>query len=177
MDKAEEKQAKSAKTKRRPRRETATSVPEEILPELGPAPLDGATEVPHRPDTAPAEIGSLPGDRYPTPQPEAVRPAKSRRKWKKRRHQQEDEEASKLQQPSDPPPGIVDRATPPDDAGAASSEISDGGPNPPEPEIIDLTIKEESPSPTPIPPARVPGGTLGLMAGWVRFVVFGRWTL
>lgn len=149
------------------RKKTASSVPEQALPEPGPA-LDSATEIPHRPDTAPAEIGSLP-DGYPTPQPEAGRRTKSHtRKWRKSRLQQEDQEASKLQQPSDPTPENVDQAKEPDDA-EVGSKASGDGPNSPKGEIIDLTIKEES------PPAQVSGsneGAPGLRAGCVRFVVF-----
>lgn len=138
------------------------------------------TEIPHRPDTAPAEIGSLPGDRYPTPQPEAGRRTRSRRKWGKRRLQQEDQEASKLQQPSDPAPENVDQVTKPDDAEIGSPKIPGDGPNPPKGEVIDLTIKEESPPTTPIPPVQVPGpneGAPGLKAGCVRSVVCCIWGL
>ena len=172
MGKEKEKQVTSAKTRRQPlaRKETTSSVPEETLPQSGPAPLK--TEIPHRPDTAPAEIGSLSVDRYPTPQPEAGRRTKSRaRKWRNR-PQQEDQDALKSRQPSDPP--HVDKATESDDAGAASSKNSGDGPNPPKGDIIDLTIKEESPTPSPNPPAQVPGPN-GLEAGCVRFVVFGLW--
>jgi len=140
-----------------------------MLPQLDPAPLGSTTEISHRPDTAPAEIGSLPGDRYPTPQPEAGRRTKSRtRRWRKSKPQQEDQEASGLQQPSDPTLENVDQATELDDAEVVSSKNSGDGLNPVE-EVIDLTIKEES------PPPHVPGsdeGGPGLKAGCVRFVMF-----
>ena len=174
MDKGEEKRAASAKTKRKPpaRKETASSDPGEMLPEPGPAPLDSAAEVPHRPDTAPAEAGSHPGDRFPTPQPEAVRNTRSRRRWKKR-PQKEDQEV--LKQPSDPLSDEVGQAPEPDDANVVSPKKTGGDPNPPEGEIIDLTIKEESPPTTPLLSTQVPEsdeGVPGLRAGWVRLVVF-----
>jgi hypothetical protein len=173
LGKAGEKQVAPARRRRKAlaRKETASSVPEETLPEPDPAPFDGAAETPHRPDTAPAEVGSLPGDMYSTPQPEAVHRTRSHR-GEKRKPQQDDQEAAKLQQPSGPPPGNVDRTTEPEDATAASSKISGDGPSPPEREIIDLTIKEESLPTTPIPHAQAPGSNEdppGLRAGWVRF--------
>ena len=83
---------------------------------------------------------------------------------------------SKLEQPSTPPPGNVNRTMEPDDVDATSSKFSSDGPNPPKADIIDLTIKEESPPATLIPPTQVPGSNesaSGLKAGWVRFQVFG----
>ena len=169
-DKAEEKQVAptKGKSKKPARKENASSVHEETLPKPGPAALDGVIEIPHRPDTAPAEIGSLPGDRYPTPKPEGMHRSKSSRR-RERKRQQEAREVAKLQQLSVPPPDDVDSEL--DGAKAASSKISANGPDLPTDEIIDLTIKEESRSATPIPPARGPElneGPAGLKAGWVR---------
>lgn len=100
-----------------------------------------------------------------------MRHTRSRRKWKRR--QQGDQEASTLQHLSGPLPDNVDQVTEPGDVKVASPKNSGDGPTPPE--IIDLTIKEESPPSTPILPAQVLGsneGVPGLKAGWVRFVVF-----
>ncbi|KAF9651467.1 hypothetical protein BDM02DRAFT_810756 [Thelephora ganbajun] len=171
----EEKLAAQAKEKRRPlaRKETPPFVPGGELLESGPAPLNGVTEVPLRPDTAPAEIASLPGDRCPTPQPEGMRRAKPHRK-KKRNPQREGEEVTKLQQPSGPPPDDPDPAMDPGDAKATPSNNPGDGPPPPNREIIDLTIKEESHPGTPIPPAQAPEskneGPAGLKAGWGSFL-------
>lgn len=162
------------KRKKPARKETPSSVPEGLLPDPGPAPFDRVAEMPHRPDTAPAEIGSLSGDRYPTPQPDDAHHTKPRRR-KKRKGQREDQEVAKLQQPSGPPPDNVDPATEQDDMKAASSKIPGEGPNPPKREIVDLTIKEESRPATPIPPAQGPEpneSPAGLKAGWVRFSGF-----
>ena len=178
MDKAGETQAIEAKIKRKvlARKETASSVPEQTLLKPGPAPFNDATEAPHRPDTAPAEIGSLPGDRYPTPQPEDVHHTKSRRKGKKRRSRQEDQETPKLQQPLGPPPDNVDQKNELDGTKVASPKISGDGSNPPEGDIIDLTIKEESPPMTPTLPTQVLGlnesASGFIKAGWVRPRVF-----
>jgi len=72
----------------------------------------------------------------------------------------------------------VDQATEPDDVVVVSSKIPGDSPNSPKGEIIDLTIKEESPPMTPIAPVQVPGqneGAPSLKAGCVRFVVFCIW--
>ena len=174
MDEAEEKQAALAKRKgKKPaRKETASSVLKETLPGQGSTPLDGVAEVPHRPDTAPAEIGSLPGDKSPAPQPEGVRRKnlRRRRQWRAR---PEHRGAAESDQPPDPPSDNVDPATEQGNAEAASSKIS-GDPSSPKKEVIDLTIKEESPPATPIPPPHAPEsneGPVGLKAGWVRFPV------
>lgn len=178
LDKAGEKRAAPAKAKRKPlaRKETACSVPEEMRPESSPVHLDDAMEIPHRPDTAPAEIGSHPGDRYPTPQPEAAHHAKPSRRWRRRNRQQGDRETLKLQQPSGSPPDNVDQTKEPDDTKAATPEFSGGSPDPLKGEIIDLTVKEESPPAVPIsPPAQVSGSNQDapdLKAGRVRFREF-----
>jgi hypothetical protein len=174
LGEAGEKQATLAKRKRKKPalRETAPSAPEETLPRQGPTPLDGVAgvPVPRRLDTALAEIGSLLGDRSPTPQPEDVHRKKSRQS-RKRRARQENREAAKLDQPSGPPSDNVSPATEQDDAEAAHLKISGDGPTSPKREVIDLTVKEESRPGTPIPPPQISEsseGVAGLKAGWVR---------
>jgi len=145
-----------AKQKTPAQKETASPPPEEKLPESGPAIPDD-----------PVGIGSPPG-------PKAMRLSKSRRS-KKRNPQQEHQEVAELQQPSSPPPDNVDPATEPGDAKAASPKTSGNSPDPPKREVVDLTIKEESRSATPIPPTGTPRsneGPAGLKAGWVRFRAF-----
>jgi hypothetical protein len=64
----------------------------------------------------------------------------------------------------------VDPTTKPDDAKVIFSTVAEGGSTPPEREIIDLTIKEESRPATPIPPPRASQSDedpAGLEAGWV----------
>lgn len=158
---------------KRPARKSTCSVPKERLQAQNPAPPDGATEIPHPFDTAPAEIPSLPGDRSPTLQPEGVRPSNRRRK-KKKGAQQDHQAAAKLDQPPDSPTDSVDPATEQDDANATSSKTPGDGPGSPKREVIDLTIKEESRSGTPMPPPQTPESNedpTGLKAGWVRFPV------
>jgi hypothetical protein len=175
MGKAGEKQAASLRRRRNApaRKEAAPPIPGETLPKPGLIPLGGAAEALHHPGAAPAEPGPLPGSSDLTPQLEVVRHKKSgpNKRGKPRRGDQE----AKLQQPSDPPTDNVDRTTEPDDARAASSKHSGNGLNPPEEDIIDLTIKEESLPGTPIPPVQAPvsdGEIPGLKAGWVRFQSF-----
>jgi hypothetical protein len=148
---------------------TASPVPEDELPESGPAFPDGVAEIPHRSDT-PAKIGSLPGDRYPTPQPEEAGHAKSSHRAKKRKLQKEGQEVAELQRPPAPTPDNTGLATEPGGAKVISSKVSGGGSNPAEKEIIDLTIKEESRSATPTFPAQaneLNRDPVGLNAGWV----------
>ena len=160
--------SKARATQKAPaRKRAAPLVPKDKLPEPGPALPDHATEMRHDSDSTPAVIGPLPGDRYPTPQPEDAHHTKSRRA-KKRKPRQGDQDAAELQQPPSPS-GDMDLATEPNDAKVISSKVSGGGSNPPE--IIDLTVKEESRSATPVSPARAPEPNedpAGLKAGWVR---------
>lgn len=170
MDEVEEKQATSARRKKKPtRRETASSVPEEMHPKPGPIPIDTAAEIPHRPDTAPAEIGTLPEDRYPTPQPGGAQRVKSH-EGKEPKARRRNKRAARLERPSGPPPDNLDPAPEQDDTKGAPSKASDDDPDPPK-EIIDLTIKEESCPGTPIPPQAPKSneGPTDLKAGWVRF--------
>lgn len=141
------------------RKKTASSVPEDKLQESGP-------EMPERSNLSPAEFGSPPGDRYPTPKPEEARRRKSRRNKRKKPHQ----EATELQQVPCPLFDGMDLAVGPDDGKGISSKSSGDGLNTPGKEVIDLTIKEESRSATPISLAQPPGsneGPAGLEAGWV----------
>jgi hypothetical protein len=76
-----------------------------------------------------------------------------------------------LQQPSSPPPNDVDPAAEPNDAKAISSKTSGEGSGPPEKDIVDLTIKEESRSVTPIPAPQTlvsDDNSSRFKAGWVR---------
>lgn len=151
-------------------RKTAPSILEDIPPEPGPAPPDGAAEIPHRSDTAPPEIGSHPRDRYPTPRPEELPHTKTRRTGE-RKHRQVGKESAKVKRPSGPPPHHMDPVTEPDDTKTNPPEISGDDSNPPEREVIDLTIKEESRPTTPVPPTQAPESRedpAGLKAGWVR---------
>ena len=168
MDKAEEEQAVLAKGKRkkRTRGKLAPPVPEESLTEPDPAPLDNVTEISHRPETAPAEIGPFPRNRSPAPQAEDVRHKKSRRS-RGRKIRQDGQGTANPEQPQDPPPDNVEPA-----AEAASLNILGDCSNSPKTEVIDLTIKEESRPGTPILPLQDPGskeGPAGFKAGWVRF--------
>lgn len=171
MDEAKERQAALAngKGKISTRNKAAPSVPEETHPRLEPAPIEAtATDTPHRPDTAPAEIGALPEDRSPAHQPDEGHRAK-RRKWRSKGARRELQEAAKVNRPSGPPSDDVEPETGRDDAEAAPSKVSGDNSNSPK-EVIDLTIKEESPPATPVPP-RAPQpnkGPTGLKAGWVR---------
>jgi len=173
LDKAGEKPAGKAKAKRKTpaRKEAASSVPKKTLPGPVPVPLDGVAEMLQPPDTAPAEVGSLSGDGYPTPQPDDAHHTKSYSQ-KKKKGQREGQEVAKLQQLSGPPLDNVNPVAEQDDTKADSSNLPGDGPNPPKREIIDLTVKEESRPATPIPPAQGPEsneGPTGLKAGWVRF--------
>lgn len=161
-----------AKKKRKAvaQKEAAASVSVDKPPEPGPAPLDSAREIHHRSGSGPAEIGSPPRDKHPAHQSEEVRHTRSRSS-RRRKPQRETEEAVELQQPSCPPPNDVDPATAPSDAKAISSKTSGEGSNPPEKDIIDLTIKEESRSVTPIPAPQTlmsDDGPPRFEAGWVR---------
>lgn len=167
----EEKQAAAqakAKQKTLVRKKTSSSVPENELPDSGPALPEDVTEMPHHSDTAPAENGPLPGDRYPTPQPEGAHHTKPHRGKKK--EQQGGQKVAEFQRLPGLPSDGKDPITGLDDAKVISSEVPDDGSNPPEKEVIDLTIKEESRSPTPTSPARAAElgeDPAGLKAGWV----------
>ena len=148
-------------------RKTVTySIPEVKLQEAGSALPYDTSDTPPRSETS-TKFGSLPGDRYPTPQPEETRQS---HRAKKRKSQQEGQEVAEPQRPPAPPPVNADPASESGDAKAVPSKVSDSGSNPAEKEIIDLTIKEESRSATPISPAQgheLDSGPAGLQAGWV----------
>lgn len=150
------------------RKKAAPSVPEDNLSGPDPPLSDGVVEFPHGSDITPTDIGPLPGDRYPTPQPEEIQHAKSHRAKKKKPHQEGQE--PELRRPPGPSSDQMDLAREPEDSKIISSKASGDSSNPPGREIIDLTVKEESRSATPISPAQAPESNedpADLKAGWV----------
>ena len=171
MNEAKERQAAPAKGRgKRSTRKAAPPVPEEAHSGLEPVPIEAAVaDIPHRSGTDPVETGTIPEDRSLAPRPEEVYRAK-RGKWMKNRARREHQEATKANRPPGPPPDDTEPESGRDNAEAALSKVSGDDSNSPK-EVIDLTIKEESPpaTPTPLRASEPNKGPACLKAGWVRF--------